>query len=318
MSFVQRTLKILFATIIAIWIAQFLHLSYATSAGIIAILSLLDTRRSSFKVGQQRLFSVVLALVIAYVVYTLVGYSLFAIVLYLVVYIPLVYYFKLEVGIAPSTVLVFHLLQEKSIDIAWIANEFSLFAIGVGVALIVNMYMPSQQKEIEEYHLKVENQLQEILFKFSDFLRNGNGANDAVLINELDTILQKALDVVYLERHNQMFHQTNYEVHYFEMRKEQNKILNQIAMKMNAIHFESEQSVILAQLFRRTANQLSETNSAKSLLDDISIFLASFRKRALPSTREEFEARATLFQILHDLERFIQCKVDFYETYNND
>lgn len=318
MTLIQRTLKMLTATLIAIWIAQVLHLSYATSAGIIAMLSLLDTRRSSFKIGKQRLFSVILAIGIAYMMYTLVGYSLFAIVLYLIVYIPTVYYLKLEIGLVPSTVLVFHLLQEKSVDMAWLANEFLLFAIGVGVALIVNLYMPSQQKAIDAYHLKVEHQLQTILLTFSNFLRNGNGTNDATLIVELDVLLQRALDVVYRERHNQMFHQTNYEVHYFEMRKEQNKILKQIAMKMNAIHFESEQSIILAQLFRRTAHQLSQNNSAKSLLDDIAVFLASFRKRALPATREEFEARATLFHILHDLERFIQCKVDFYEVYYND
>lgn len=313
MSLVLRTLKVLVATCIAIWIAQILNLSYATSAGIIAMLSLLDTRRSSLKVGVQRLFSVILAILIAYLMYQFVGYSLVAVVLYLLFYIPLAYYFQLDVGIAPSTVLVFHLLQERSIDGTWIVNEFALFIIGVGVALVVNIYMPSYQREIDAYHIKVEHQLRLILMKFSHFLRNGNGANDAFLIDELKTILDDALKVVYLDRHNQVFNRTNYEVHYFEMRREQNKILSQIALKMNQIDFESEESFMLAQLFRRTASQLSENNSAKTLLDDIEVFLTSFRKRPLPLTREEFEARATLLQMLHDLERFIQCKVDFYE-----
>lgn len=317
MPLVLRTLKVLFATVIAIWLAQMFQLSYATSAGVIAMLSLLDTRRSSFTVGMQRLASVVLAILTAYLVYMFVGYSLIAIILYLVIYIPLAYTLKLESGVVLSTVLVFHLLQEKSIDVHWLVNEFSLFGIGVGVALLVNMYMPSYQKEIDAYHVDVEQTLRMILMKFSHFLKSGDGTNDATLIIELSQTLNRALDVVYLDRHNQLFQQTKYEVHYFEMRKEQNKILKQIAENMNVIHFESEESLMLSQLFERTADQLSETNSAKSLLADIEQYLASFRKRALPKTREEFEARATLFQILHDLERFIQCKVDFYEVYKN-
>lgn len=317
MPLILRTLKVLFATVIAIWLAQFFKLSYATSAGVIAMLSLLDTRRSSFSVGMQRLASVVLAILTAYLVYMFIGYSLIAIILYLVIYIPLAYTLKLESGVVLSTVLVFHLLQEKSIDVHWLVNEFCLFGIGVGVALLVNMYMPSYQKEIDAYHLKVEQMLQIILIKFSNFLKSGNGTNDAALIIELSQTLDRALDVVYLDRHNQLFQRTNYEVHYFEMRKEQNKILKQIAQKMNVLHFESEESLMLSYLFQRTAYQLSEKNPAKSLLDNIEQFLASFRKRALPATREEFEARATLFQILHDLERFIQCKVDFYEVYKN-
>ncbi len=43
--------------------------------------------------------------------------------------------------------------------------------------------------------------------------------------------------------------------------------------------------------------------------------LAIFRERPLsPKTREEFETRATLLQLLRDLETFIQVKVDFLPT----
>ena len=76
--------------------------------------------------------------------------------------------------------------------------------------------------------------------------------------------------------------------------------------------------MILAQLFKKTARQLSQENPAQDLLDDISQYLAIFRERPLPKTREEFETRATLLQLLRDLETFIQVKVDFYQQFHEE
>lgn len=318
MSIIERTIKLVLATCISILLAQMFHLQYATSAGIIAILSILDTRRSSIKMAGKRFASAWIALSIACLIYSLLGFSMMTLALYLSIYIPLSYYFKIESGIAPSTVLVLHLYLEQSTSFPWIVNELMLFTVGVSTALLFNLYMSSKDEEIELYMHQVEERLKEILLQFQQLLLQGDGRNEAERITELDTLLKKARDVVYLSHHNQLFHQTNYQVHYFEMRMEQNKILRQIASNMNNIHFESEENFILAQLFKRTADQLSRNNSAKSLCADIDVFLASFRQRSLPQTREAFEARAVLFQILHDLHRFIQLKIDFYETYATD
>ena len=48
------------------------------------------------------------------------------------------------------------------------------------------------------------------------------------------------------------------------------------------------------------------------------ILLSIWRSSAtpLPKTREEFETRATLLQLLRDLETFIQVKVDFYQQFH--
>ena len=78
----------------------------------------------------------------------------------------------------------------------------------------------------------------------------------------------------------------------------------------------ASESMILAQLFQKTAQQLSQENPAQDLLDDITQYLAIFRERPLPKTREEFETRATLLQLLRDLENFIQIKVDFYQQFH--
>ncbi|MBF0787242.1 MULTISPECIES: aromatic acid exporter family protein [unclassified Streptococcus] len=318
MPLLHRTIKLVLATCIAIALADLLQLSYATSAGIIAILSILDTRRASLKTAWARLWSTVLALAIATFAFSLFGFHLLTLGLYLCFYVPLAYKANLTAGIAPCTVLVTHLFLEKSNSLILLGNELILFLIGTGIALIANLYMPSQDKQIQIYHEEVEQDLKSILLRFQEFLLTGDGRNEAQLIRQLDHTLQEALDVVYLDRHNQLFHQTNYQVHYFEMRLAQNKILRTMANNMNKFSLESREAVILASLFERTALQLSRQNPGHELLEDIELFHQTFRERPLPQTREEFEARATLFQLLHDMEAFIQLKVNFYEQYAGD
>lgn len=317
MSLSLRTIKLIFATVLAIYLATVLGLSYATAAGIIAILSVLDTRKSSFKMARNRLFSTLLALTIAVLTFALFGFGIWTLGIYLALYVPLAYRFNWEAGIAPSTVLVTHLLLEQDISLIFLGNELTLFLIGAGLALLFNLYMPSQEKKIQAYHDQVEDLLRQILLRFEAFLLNGDGRNEAELITQLDKTLDEALKVVYLDRHNQLFQQTNYQVHYFEMRAAQNKILRAMAGNINKCLLEGRENVILSSLFERAAQQLSRENSAKELLLDIDLFHATFRERPLPQTREEFETRATLFQLLHDMEAFIRLKVDFYEVYKD-
>ena len=318
MPLLQRTIKLILATVLSIYLAVWLGLSYATSAGIIAILSILDTRKSSYKMALNRFYSTLLALSIATITFYLLGFGIWTLGVYLVFYVPLAHHFRWEAGIAPATVLVTHLMLEENLSISLLSNEMGLFLIGALTALISNLYMPSQERMIEEYHERVEDKLKQILLRFEQFLIEGDGRNDATLINELDHMLDDALKIVYLERHNQVFQQTNYQVHYFEMRAAQSKILRTMASNINKCLLEARENIILASLFERTAQQLSEENSAKELLLDIELFHATFRERPLPQTREEFETRATLFQLLHDMEHFIQLKVDFYQAYSEN
>ena len=90
-----------------------------------------------------------------------------------------------------------------------------------------------------------------------------------------------------------------------------------MAQQINTCHLAASESLILAQLFAKIAAQLSQTNPAYGLLDDIERYLQVFRNRSLPKTREEFETRATLLQLLREAETFIQVKVDFYQKYGN-
>ena len=317
MSISQRTIKLILATCLACLVASFLDLSSAVSAGIIALLSLSDTRRSTLKLARNRFFSMILALTIGVLAFQLLGFHLWSLGLYLALYIPIAYKMGLEIGITPSSVLVGHLLVQESISLTLLINEFLLFAIGTGFALLVNLYMPSKEEEISHYYTLVEEKLKNILLRFNYYLSRGDGRNKAQLVDELDSLLEEALRLVYLDHSNHLFHQTDYHIHYFEMRQSQSRILRNMAQQINTCQLAASETLILAQLFSKIAGQLSQTNPASSLLDDIERFLEVFRNRSLPKTREEFETRATLLQLLREAKTFIQVKVDFYKKYGN-
>ena len=76
MSISQRTTKLILATCLACLLAYFLNLSSAVSAGIIALLSLSDTRRSTLKLARNRLFSMLLALAIGVLAFHLGGFHI--------------------------------------------------------------------------------------------------------------------------------------------------------------------------------------------------------------------------------------------------
>ena len=64
MPLFQRTIKLTLATCLAAALAYALGLTYAISAGVIAVLSISDTRRSTIKQAYQRFMSTLLALAI--------------------------------------------------------------------------------------------------------------------------------------------------------------------------------------------------------------------------------------------------------------
>ena len=315
MTLSHRTIKIASATVIAILIAQFLNLNYSVSAGIIAILSVLDTKKSSVLTALQRIASTVLALTIATVLFRIFGFHIIVFGVYLLFYVPLAYRFTLQSGIAPCSVLVTHLLLEKQTSLPWILNELALMMIGAGVAILFNLYMPSKASQIILLREQVETQMKEVLHSFSVTLREGDDRNQKRLLNELDDQLEKYRQVVYAEFDNQLLDQSTYNIRYFDMRSEQVTILKYMATNLGLCALPTSENKILAGLFFLTAAQLHEQNTGIYLMEDIDSLLQAFRESELPATRAELENRAILFQLLNDFRRFIQTKKIFYEEY---
>ena len=307
--------KVIVSAFVALLVAQALNLSTPSAAAIIAILSVMDTKKVSLAATGQRLAAAVLALVIGMGIFAIFGFDVMSFGLYLLCYIPLAYLVKVDIGVAPSTVLVIHLWMQQQLTFELFVNELLLVTIGAGVAILLNWYMPSYHQEIELVREEIEDKMREVLLKMSGFLTIGNGKNDGEVLQLLKERLSEAREYVRLEAENHLTKEVTYDYQYFEMRRDQSKLLEIMATNLNEFRWDGEEMAILSEIFKQTAQQLAEQNTASQLIDDIEELLEQFRERPLPQTRREFEKRAQLYQLLRDLKRFVQLKVDFFQTY---
>ncbi len=307
--------KVIVSAFVALLVAQALHLTTPSAAAIIAILSVMDTKKVSLAATGQRLAAAVLALVIGMGIFAVFGFDVMSFGLYLLCYIPLAYLLKVDIGVAPSTVLVIHLWTQQQLTFELFVNELLLVTIGAGVAILLNWYMPSYRQEIERVREEIEDKMREVLLKMSGFLTIGNGKNDGEVLQLLKEKLSEAREYVRLEAENHLTKEVTYDYQYFEMRRDQSKLLEIMAANLNEFRWDGEEMAILSEMFKQTAQQLAEQNTASQLIDDIEDLLEQFRERPLPQTRREFEKRAQLYQLLRDLKRFVQLKVDFFQTY---
>lgn len=307
-----RTLKTALGAAIAIYLAQFLGLAYATSAGIITVLSVQNTKRKSIELALRRIASTALGLSIATALFQLLGFTPLAFGFVLLLFIPSAARLRLQDGIVMSAVLITHLLIEESTALVWIMNEFGLVVVGAGVALLMNLYMPSIEKDIRRDQRKVEERMKTILLHLAEALRT-----QAVPVMEetLYRDLKAALDTGY-ERamnlsSNYLTRDFRYYVRYMEMRIKQFEILRHMRGYLGRIDGHYAQSKMVAAFTELVSDQFSEINTAKELLEDLSVYEEMFRQQPLPVTRVEFENRAALYQYFQDLRNLLELKKDF-------
>lgn len=309
-----RTIKTVIASVLAILIATQLHLLYATAAGIIAILSVGNTKKTSLKSGLGRVLSLGLAIILSFICFTTLGFHTWAFGVFLLVFIPLSVRFNLEDAIVVNSVLITHFLVEKSFSWQMILNETLLMTIGVGLALLLNLYMPDNEKQLKEDIKAIEEDFRTIIFAMAAHLNLEKIAplDDACL--DLRSKLRAALNQAHIHQKNQWISEEDYYSEYFSMRLAQLRILRDMVNLLIEIDIDGLFVDELRKVLISTAENFAEENDGKLILWQIEAVYQNYRQKPLPQTREEFENRALLFQFLQSFRSFIEIKAIFYQN----
>lgn len=313
--FGYRTLKTGIGAAVAMILAKQLGLQYAVSAGIITILSIQSTKKKSVKVALQRMAAVILALAMSSLTFKTIGYSEVAFGVFLLLFIPATVRLNVSEGIVVSSVLATHLLIEKSVAMSLICNELSLMAVGASVALLFNLYMPSIEGHIKEDQAYIEERMKKILICMSKALKEQHMAlEEDELFGELEAKLHKGRKLAYKNLNNYFLRDESYYVQYMEMRVQQFETIKHMKEHFQRFFMTYEQNIMIADFTEQVGSSLYEENSCEQLLKELNLLRESFRKMALPETREEFENRAMLFQFLNDMEQFLLIKNEFKQN----
>lgn len=313
----MRTVKTVVSGMLSMVVAQLFSLLFWPSAGIIALLSVGNTKRSTLTIGVLRIAAFVLATAVAFISFFLLDYTILGFGLFLLLFIPLTVSFKLTDGIVVNSVLVTHYLTEKSMSWALIRNEASLMAIGVCFALVANIYMPDIKKQLQRNQQVIEEQFRLILKNMADFLLSGNGVNNQLLCEQLLVFVRDSQLDARKYQENYWVKQTQYYETYFSMRRTQINVLKDMQRNLERIHDPVPYGDHIYGLLIYTAETFSEKNDGREILKRIEEVYELYRKMSLPNDRLAFEDRAELFQFLQSFKSFIEIKAEFSQQVIN-
>ncbi|MES0855586.1 aromatic acid exporter family protein [Geobacillus sp. G4] len=307
-----RTLKTAVGAALAIAIAQLIGLHNFASAGIIVILCVQVTKKRSLETARARFAACVVAVGFAALFFTAFGYHPWTIGLLLLLFIPVTVRLKINEGIATSSVIILHLYAAKDITWGLVANEILLVAVGIGVALLMNMYMPSAEKELKEYQRIVEDLFRIILKEIVRYLRTNELDWDGKELPLAAETLEKAKKLAMRHADNQLWRNEDEYVRYFRMRERQLEIIEHMLPLVTSLVYTVEQRMMVADFIDELSDAIHPGNTADRFLRRLAEMREQFKAMPLPKTREQFEERAALFHLVRELERYLIIKSEFH------
>lgn len=281
---------------------------FPASAGIITILCIQVTMKQSFRTAWNRILASCLGLVVGMALFMMLGFTPLAILIEILIFMPLAVRFKIQEGFVTSIVVLMHLYSTQRMDAALLANEVALLVIGVGVALVVNLYMPSLDKELQAMQKQVEKLFIQILREFCYYLRHGESDWDGKEMIETPKLLEKAIRLASRDVDNRLGRRDDSYYQYFMMREKQFELLERMMPIVSSLDTQVSQGHQIADFLERISNSVHPGNTAYLFIDQLREMRKEIKEAELPRTREEFETRASLFYLLREIESYLFIK----------
>ena len=304
-TLLSTTIKTAIAATLSLLVAQALGLKFSSSAGIITILDIFETRKATLKGGLKRTLSATIALVLGIFIFEIFDYKTWAFGLYLLLFVPISFLLKIELGLGPSSVVVTHLLSYGEINSSIIFNELGLILIGTGFAMLTNLYAPESQGELKKWIEDIDGDIKDILIFFGDTLVNNLDVKIYEgKINKLEDDINKALNLAIIENDNRIENSKNLLIGLSHREREMD-ILMEMYDDLKSIPKEYTDGKLISDLMIDTANNLSDNGDMVKVKKRIEFLQEHFHMMELPETHEDFIIRSSIFQVFRSLNQFI-------------
>ena len=198
-------------------------------------------------------------------------------------------------------------------------NELLLMFIGIGIASVANLFMPSFEDSFKEDKDYIENKFRIIISRMSkSLITQSVQIDEQRLIEEVEESLERSKDRAYKIVNNNFFSGNVYYTDYINMRINQFHIIKKMRFHFEKFYMSFEQTNLISEFTNEVAENIREDNDCKELISKGILLRSEFRKMELPKTREEFENRAQLLQFLNDMDEFLNIKRNFAINYIDD
>lgn len=307
-----RTVKTAVGTTISVFLAQILGLQFVVSAGMLTILCMQTTRRKSLETAFSRFGACIVAIIVGSFLFSVLGHHVLVIGLTLLVVIPLTVRFKVAGGIGTSSVVMLQIYNATVIDFALIVELFALVAVGIGVALIINFYMPSVDKELEGYQRQVEEQFRRMFHMMAQAIRGEDVQGGLVEIRKAEEMVKDAKKLGLRELQNYLLQPDDTYYQYFSAKEKQLDVIKRVVPIIDTLSSTYEQNYIIADFLDSIADSMRPKATESITLLQLQEMRQQFRELPLPKTMEEFENRAYLMQFVYEMEQYLLIKRTYY------
>ena len=312
----SKTFKIALSATISVLISSYIGFQFGVTSGIISILSIQDTKKEAVIVSVKRFLASIIAILLSFLLYVLLGNNPIIFGLFLLIFIPITIRFKIEDGMVVGAVLSTHLLTSTNINIQWIINEVGLTIVGISVAMMFNLYNVSLEEDFEKNKHEIEEQYKLILLNLStSLITQAVSRNEEKIFGAVEKLIYETKVMAQRISNNYFFRNQDYYLCYIERRIAQLDTLKKMKKHFSRFYMTYEQTSILSEFTRKVAVNIHADNDCIELIRNLTLLKEEYRRMELPKNREEFENRALLFQFLNDLEDFLIIKKEFKERF---
>ena len=297
-------LKMIVGFVLGILIADLFRLDYIYTAGVITVLSLEPTRKKSIRVAIIRLIDSVLALGLASLLFIWLRYNFWVLIIFIVVLVTISFSLKIESGLVVALVLVSQIYIEQ--DYRFALNASYILLIGIGVAFLLNLYMPKHDRQINQSIHAIDTEISSLIQAMAE--------NENVDFSHVKSLLIDARGSLFYDLENHYFVQTDQRAAYLEMRNGQTAILERVQSILVQVADIPEKRTVQSYL-KSFRGKIGTANYAVEMKASIDQLFSDFKVSPLPTDRTAFEYRAELYHILLEIAEFLKLKINYHEQY---
>ncbi|MCJ1656304.1 aromatic acid exporter family protein [Staphylococcus sp. NRL 16/872] len=305
-----RTLKTAVGITLGVILAKWIGLDNYASSAILIVLCIKHTKVHSVQAIVSRVVSCVLVLLFGSLIFSLLGQNAIVLGLIVLLFIPITVMLKVQEGVVTSCVILLHVFNAKTINLHLIINELLLLTIGLGIAFIMNLIMPSLDKKLLDFKREVESGFKEIFKSYSEACTHYN--NDLVIsFEKIQLDIRKAKSIAFRDVKNHFGRNENSYYHYFDMRQEQLELLRRLQPLIHQITVDDPLIEDISNLMAEIGKNVNSNDYTALRLHSLYEIRLSLDELPLPKSHQSLRSRASMMQILNELEEYLNIKSQF-------
>jgi len=312
----QTIIKIIIAFTLAILIAWLFQLPGTITTGILAIISIQPTKTDTLLIILKRILSMIIGFAFALGLWQLFGYTLLVYVIVGVLFSLFSFQTKLMVGVVPTLVLLGLLVNNGEFDLVVLLQTSMMLIISTGVSAAVTFLYPSNAHKALEAVAEQTDQLikQSLQLFFETLSKPSDQTGRQLAYKQLDEQGKALISEAEVTNKDFLFAKDNSLNAYLKMRQSQMNRIRRLFRLVQSIQQPTPFADGILGIIEQLIPAIGKADQASPLRSKLIDLTNDYRQKPLPKTRDEFELRAVLFQMLFELDYFLSLKVQYHQT----